>query len=259
MQVQIDGTGLVTGWDESAALTPTSVRFPGNPPADNRSVPYYVTGVVGTRLLRYATNTGPVLRQEAPHAGETTASGRGTATPFHSVPLLAGTYYYPLHDARTAMVLTANRLFFVPLWVPRSLTVDRLSAEVTALTAGTLRCGIYNDTGDGLPGRLLADLGGQSTGAVGVLNYDPAGPLTLQAGVWWLAAVGSASATVRAHSGGLVHMPRSSWAGAAIDTGWYQTATDAPANGLPTQAAVFASFTLAGTLPMMGVRVGALL
>jgi hypothetical protein len=102
--------------------------------------------------------------------------------------------------ALTTVTVTASRQFFIPLVVPRNVTLTGLRFSVTTAATGTASMGIYGNTvvnGDDAPGTLLTSVTGLDTGTTGdktgSLNY------TLQAGtLYWASFISSAAATVRA-------------------------------------------------------------
>jgi hypothetical protein len=64
---------------------------------------------------------------------------------------------------------TINRLFYVPLFLPESITMDRIGAEcVTAVASSTFRLGLYNSDADGLPSSLVFDAGTIDTSSTGL-------------------------------------------------------------------------------------------
>jgi hypothetical protein len=108
--------------------------------------------------------------------------------------------------ALTTLALTAARQYFVPLVVPRTLTLTGLRISVTTAATGTAAIGLYGNTvvgGNDAPGALLASVAGLNTGATGdktgTLNY------TLQPSVlYWLGLIASAATTLRALAVGSV-------------------------------------------------------
>jgi hypothetical protein len=86
---------------------------------------------------------------------------------------------------------TNNRLYYQPIYVPRTITVDRFAVTHVATSAGAgsvMRLGIYNSTGD-LPSTLLLDAGtvDLSTAANAFKTVTVSQVLT--PGVYWLACV----------------------------------------------------------------------
>jgi hypothetical protein len=102
--------------------------------------------------------------------------------------------------ALSTLALTSSRLHFIPLVVPRAVTLTGLRISVTTAAAGTASIGIYDSavvSGDDAPGSLVASVTGLDTGTTG----DKTGSLsyTLQAGtLYWACMIASAAATIRA-------------------------------------------------------------
>lgn len=73
------------------------------------------------------------------------------------------------------------------IWVPQTLTFDRIACSVTAGgTAGAVvRLGIYNDDSNGLPSTLILDAGTVASTTTGVKEITIS--QTLAAGSYWLA------------------------------------------------------------------------
>ena len=61
----------------------------------------------------------------------------------------------------TSIQATLNSLYVTPLFIPRSLTIVRIVAEVVTAggTGSVVRLGLWNDNGTGYPGTLLLDAG----------------------------------------------------------------------------------------------------
>jgi hypothetical protein len=75
-------------------------------------------------------------------------------------------------------------------------TFIRIAINVTTLTAGSARMGIYTDDGTLYPGSLLVDSGVVDTGTTGMKEVVISN--TLNAGLYWVTLVTSAACTVRA-------------------------------------------------------------
>jgi hypothetical protein len=87
--------------------------------------------------------------------------------------------------------VTANRLYYQPIYVPRTVTVDRIAVNHAATTAGAgsvMRLGIYTSTND-LPSTLLLDAGTVDLTTAAALKTVTINQ-QLTAGIYWLAAVG---------------------------------------------------------------------
>ena len=80
-----------------------------------------------------------------------------------------------------------NSLTYVPFFIPKKISLDRLGIRCATTRAGSLsRIGIYNNSSNGLPSNLLLDAGELDTSSVGfkesIIN------LSLNIGWYWLAA-----------------------------------------------------------------------
>lgn len=89
------------------------------------------------------------------------------------------------------VTLTDQRLYFVPLDIGATVTLDRI-AIVIPTTVGSVgsvvRLGIYNDDGSNWPGTLLLDAGTVSSTVTGPIAVTISQALT--AGRYWMAACG---------------------------------------------------------------------
>jgi hypothetical protein len=187
--------------------------------------------------------------------GKQDAGALGTFAHFIAPGLAAGTF---ITNAVNGLALgttagVAGRLEMSPFIPSRTITIDRLSIEVTtAVASAQARVGIYGTTAGGLPGDLLT---GQGTlldcSATGAKGSDIAGGLTLQAGtVYWLAAHSSSTATLRALAvGGLLPLGNPE-TGTTHNSGRRASVTFA--SGLPTTAPSAA--LLSGSMPRIAMR-----
>lgn len=97
-------------------------------------------------------------------------------------PLLALTGEYWAHPGgRSTAAGVDGTLYTHPVWVPRSVVLDRIGAEVTTGAASsTVTLGVYRDNGAGDPSALLFDAGtidGNSATAQEItINRRLAGP-----------------------------------------------------------------------------------
>lgn len=87
--------------------------------------------------------------------------------------------------ARTTVVMTANRIFFIPIFVEETTTYIRIGIEVTALSAGSVDLRIF-EWDAGLPGALVLSAGTVDPGTTGVKEIVIAQELTR--GYYYLAA-----------------------------------------------------------------------
>lgn len=118
----------------------------------------------------------------------TARTNLGVAPP----PTLTASGFYMVTGSSGAAstTLTSNRLYYIPIQVPRTTTFDRIAISHAATTAGAgsvVRLGIYNNSND-RPGSLLLDAGTVDlTTAAGLKTITISQQLT--PGIWWLAAV----------------------------------------------------------------------
>jgi hypothetical protein len=161
---------------------------------------------------------------------------------------------HPASPALTTAAPTANVLRAVPIWTGNKITLDRIGINVTTLTAGNQRLGIYNDNANGYPGTLVADLGTVDTGTTGVKEITISQILNANT-LYWLALVGNAAPTIRAIAGTAMFpiLGLDSGLGTALGVGWTVAFTYA---ALPsTFTAGGSALTTADTIPAIAVRV----
>jgi hypothetical protein len=107
----------------------------------------------------------------------------------------SGGYIGPLHRDVTTVAVGNGVLYLVPVYLPYSVTLDRLSIEVVTTPGGTgsvVRLGIYNHNATThLPDTLLVDAGTVDTTTTGTKEATIS--QTLAAGTYWLAAVAQGS------------------------------------------------------------------
>ena len=110
-----------------------------------------------------------------------------------------GTRYYTAQFTATALatlVVTANRFYAMPFFVPINFKVDRIAFNVTAQAAGQYaRVGIYHDNGLIYPGSLVLD-GGEFVTTSGIKETTIS--LVLFKGrLYWLVFCASSTPTLR--------------------------------------------------------------
>lgn len=105
-------------------------------------------------------------------------------------PAAVNDYLHPAAVARSSSTFTKDRLHYIPLWVPETMTINQIGCElVTAAGAtGVMRLGIYrHDPSDHRPGALVVDAGtvdGSATTGAKTITIN----VSLTAGLYWLAA-----------------------------------------------------------------------
>lgn len=165
-----------------------------------------------------------------------------------------GIYYGP-QGGSAATAPTSGWLLAVPIFVPRSTTIDRIGVNVTTAGAAgsVVKVGIYADVLDsygGYPGNLVS--GSEQTLVAETTGFKEATvSLPLTPGLYWLAAVvqgGSPSVTVLSGSGNQVvgYQAAGTVAGRLA---WLQTGVT---GALPATFSTSASSQ--GTAPLVQVR-----
>ena len=104
--------------------------------------------------------------------------------------------------ALSTQALTAARQIWVPMMVPRPISLTGLRIAVTTASAGSASVGLYGNTvvsGKDQPGSLLASATGLNTGSTGDKDGTFASAYALQPGtLYWASMIASVAATVRA-------------------------------------------------------------
>lgn len=105
--------------------------------------------------------------------------------------LVSGQYTSGSSVSTSNAGVTNNRLYYQPIYVPRTVTVDRIAVNHAATTAGAgsvMRLGIYTSAND-LPASLLLDAGTVDLTTAAAFKTVTISQ-QLSPGVYWLAAVG---------------------------------------------------------------------
>lgn len=116
------------------------------------------------------------------------------ATPWQ-VKYRTGYWYEPRNGAQ---ILTSsysiNRLMMISVFIPESITLDRIGIECTSgVASSTFRLGIYNSDSNNVPSTLLLDAGTVSTATAG--QYAVTISQTLSAGLYYFAYCQQGGAT----------------------------------------------------------------
>lgn len=108
-----------------------------------------------------------------------------------------GYYSVPPGGAPTTAIPNEATATYLPLWIDRTVTVDRIGAEVTVVgTSGAVvRLGIYSSAADGTPSTLVLDAGTISGTSATVQEITISQQLT--PGLYWLCAVVQGGAGTR--------------------------------------------------------------
>lgn len=137
-------------------------------------------------------STGQVLAKNSGTNMDFTWSTPYTARP--SAAWQSGSYYAPQRST-TGSAATLNTTYFLPIFVPYTTTVDRITVSTASNFAGTasVRLGIFNDT-NGKPDTLVLDAGTVSC-TTASSGYQITISQTLNTGIYWLAANMQSAAT----------------------------------------------------------------
>ncbi len=109
-----------------------------------------------------------------------------------------GEYWLPAPGTEVLVAIAADNLYTSPIVVPRDITIDRITIEVTAPGAGGTRArlGIYRDGVNLYPGSLLLDAGEVAVDVNGikprVINQ------ALTKGLYWFCLVSDGTPTISA-------------------------------------------------------------
>lgn len=185
-----------------------------------------LTRVAGSPAALSIGSAGQVLTVAGGLPGWATPSPGDYASQFP--PQISGRYQTPpvTTAALNTLTIVANRLYLVPFSVGRTTTFDRIAIEVTTLSAGNARLGIYGPfTGSFASIPLVTDAGTVSTGTTGVKTITINQALT--PGWYFLAAVYDATPIVRAFTGtsNLSMVGAANLSGSNIDTVCYYAFT----------------------------------
>jgi hypothetical protein len=169
--------------------------------------------------------------------------------PSVSVPT-AGQYFFTTSPANAATSATlSNAVLRLSPWVvERSLNIDRIGAEITAVgDAGSkLRIGIYADNGACLPGALLLDAGTIAGDSATVQDIALGTTLALPSGLYWV--------------GGAVQVVTTTQPTVRVQSNWTPPVplpggTSAPGSGA-THVCVFQNTGVTGALPALFTYAG---
>ncbi|MBT9164029.1 MAG: hypothetical protein DDT23_00018 [candidate division WS2 bacterium] len=118
---------------------------------------------------------------------------------YKRVGVTANRYYIAGHlggGVATTLTVSANTIYAMPLILPQGVNIDRLLSEITVLSAGNARFGIYSDENIH-PRDLILNAGEVSTGSTGVRERSLNQNLTGNR-LYWFVIHFSATPTVRA-------------------------------------------------------------
>lgn len=183
-----------------------------------------------------------------------TITGSGTtASPYaisgkpSQLPFASGRFYgLPLGASLTTVLTQAGILYAYPFYIPKATTITSMNLSVTTgITGGAAHIGIYADTGNALPGALVAgsDAGALSATANAVVSNTGLS-IALQPGNYWAASIYTATAVYPTVAG-----IQASYNGDIANTMGYASASDALAGSAQAVTGLYSSGQTYGTLP----------
>lgn len=98
--------------------------------------------------------------------------------------------------AGTTLALTANRIYWIPVYMP-SCTITEVAINVITAATGIVNVGIYNTNSNLQPNSLIYSSIDFNTGTTGLKTYTNSFTIS-QSGVYWFALFTSGTATLRA-------------------------------------------------------------
>lgn len=152
--------------------------------------------------------------------------------------------------AGTTLTLTANRIYWIPFLVDRSVSITEIAINVTTAATGTAYVGIYNSNSQFQPNQLIWISSGLDTGTTGVKVATNNLPLTLNPGVYWFGFVCSAAAVIRAIALAASRSLALPSLGTANLNYWYTSGSSLPSTA-PTSGYTGAT---GGAVPAIGVK-----
>jgi hypothetical protein len=158
-------------------------------------------------------------------------------------------------SALAGAALTANRLYAMPLLVPKAITLDQIGVYVSTLLAGAARLGIYSDNGNVYPGSLVLDAGTIDTGATGAKKIAINQALSTP-GLYWMTLVANAAPSIYCIpvAGVINILGHSNALGTAQNCGLYAAFTYA---ALPASFPASPTLITAAPIPAIFVRLSA--
>ena len=244
------GPAGATGATGPAGATgATGATGPQGPQGDTGATgpqgPQGDTGPTGPAGATGATGaTGP--------AGPTGATGAtGPAGLVDAIGYTATEYYGPVHTSQTSLTLTKDVTYYVPIYIGKTTTFDRIACRTNSGFSGTAtaRLGIYNnDSSTGKPSTVVLDAGTVSCTAAST-SYTITINQSLSAGWYWLAINTQTVATTNLFQASTTlspfFMPLSNTLGTNV--GWNQT-------GVTGAFATAGSVTRNSNVPLVALR-----
>jgi hypothetical protein len=142
------------------------------------------TSAAGVLQLTDSTSSTSTTTAATPNSVKT-AYDTGAAK-FQFLPFRSGSYYLNSNTI-DAVSPTVNTTYYMPMYFPNAVTLDRLQILTRNVFSGTavFRLGIYNDNG-GIPNTVLVD-GGTVSATAATTAYTVTISQAVNSGWYWLA------------------------------------------------------------------------
>jgi hypothetical protein len=149
------------------------------------------------------------------------------------------------------VALTANRMYYVPIFVPADISSDAFVFEVTTAVSGSVQCGLYTATSALLPGTRLSISTKTAVSTIGVKSFAMT-PYAVQGGRWYF--VGLCSTTAMSLRGSVTVANLPSPRGGATSTQAFLMASETLAGGWANIPTTASPGSLANTYLHMGIQ-----
>ncbi len=172
-----------------------------------------------------------------------------------NLPFVTGRFYgVPLGCTPVAVLTVTATLYAYPVYIPSEVTISTFNIGVTTgQTGGAAHVGIYADDG-GYPGDLIYDSGAISGLTSTIVVTKTGVATTLNAGVYWIASIFTASGTFPSVTGSTANYSLGLNSLLGSDTAAHALATSGEAaTGISvagTYGALPATFTAGATLTL---------
>lgn len=180
----------------SDALSPADIDAIAAPASPAQGDIIYHNGSVWARLP--AGTSGYFLKTQGAGVDPLWAAASGSGDLSWARYTKIGEYFFsPLlaYACDSALALSADRLYAVPVPIPTQMTFDRIAIVIATGATGSMRLGIYNDSGT-YPNTLELDAGTVDTGTTGIKAITI--NKTLAAGLYWWVFLPEAAPSIRA-------------------------------------------------------------
>jgi hypothetical protein len=193
------GTANTAGTASYAITSGTAVSISGS--ITKSQVSDFANGTVAASTALTAQGTASQVLVSNGTAAPSFIDQSAMATFGHSI-LMSGYWYLPhgLATISNTGTMTQSALGFTPLYIAKSTSINKLGLYVATLAASsTIRLGVFaNSTASNsaYPGTLVVDAGSVDSTTTGSKVITLGTAITLNPGLYWLAAVAQGGAPV---------------------------------------------------------------